>query len=150
MLNLWITLAHSRYAVYQLSLLAQQPMLTKNVYNNSNLCFQVADSLPSQKNASSTVTTKCSLCWDERKNTACTPCGHLFCWHCILQWLQTKYECPLCRESVQPSRIVPLLNYEWSKSNWIPKNLLQMCKDFFSVTVLMQIDCFLFSMLVFV
>jgi len=55
---------------------------------------------------------KCSLCWDQRKNTACTPCGHLFCWLCILQWLQTKEECPLCRENVQPSRIVPLFNFE--------------------------------------
>jgi len=62
--------------------------------------------------AQTVSTAKCSLCWDQRKNTACTPCGHLFCWLCILQWLQTKEECPLCRENVQPSRIVPLFNYK--------------------------------------
>lgn len=64
------------------------------------------------RNAQTESTAKCSLCWDQRKNTACTPCGHLFCWLCILQWLQTKEECPLCRENVQPSRIVPLFNYK--------------------------------------
>jgi len=62
--------------------------------------------------SSSDPSSKCTLCWDQRVNTACTPCGHLFCWGCVLHWLQTKHECPLCRESVQPSRVVPLLNYK--------------------------------------
>ena len=80
-------------------------------FETNCMLIQMVDS-SSEKSAGTTSSAKCSLCWDSRKDTSCTPCGHLFCWHCILQWLQTKHECPLCRESVQPSRIVPLFNYE--------------------------------------
>ncbi|XP_046638388.1 peroxisome biogenesis factor 10-like [Daphnia pulicaria] len=83
-----------------------------NSLKNSSAISVVDSSSEKCAGTSPSTTAKCSLCWDSRKNTACTPCGHLFCWQCILQWLQTKHECPLCRESVQPSRIVPLLNYE--------------------------------------
>lgn len=29
--------------------------------------------------------TVCKLCYDECTNIACTPCGHLFCWECIMK-----------------------------------------------------------------
>jgi len=56
---------------------------------------------------------KCSLCLELRKNSSVTPCGHLYCWNCIIDWLRTKQECPICREKVLPSRIVALGNYLW-------------------------------------
>jgi peroxin-10 len=55
---------------------------------------------------------RCALCLEDRKHTAVTTCGHLFCWNCILEWLQTQQICPLCRERVLPSRVVLLQNYE--------------------------------------
>ncbi|KAF5298588.1 hypothetical protein FQR65_LT09683 [Abscondita terminalis] len=54
----------------------------------------------------------CSLCTDNRKNTACTPCGHLFCWDCIYESLNYQQCCPICREMINPSRIIRLQNYE--------------------------------------
>ncbi|XP_031832116.1 peroxisomal biogenesis factor 10 [Nomia melanderi] len=54
-------------------------------------------------------TRTCQLCL-ERESTTTTPCGHLFCWFCIADWLNCKSHCPLCREHITSSRIVYVLN----------------------------------------
>lgn len=48
---------------------------------------------------------------------ACTPCGHLFCWHCIIEHAVSTQrverslpKCPQCRTEYEPSRIVPIVN----------------------------------------
>ncbi|XP_017892764.1 peroxisome biogenesis factor 10-like [Ceratina calcarata] len=51
----------------------------------------------------------CQLCLEKMPTTA-TPCGHLFCWFCLTDWLNAKPQCPLCREHVLPSRIVHVMN----------------------------------------
>uniref|UniRef100_A0A671KK87 RING-type E3 ubiquitin transferase n=1 Tax=Sinocyclocheilus anshuiensis TaxID=1608454 RepID=A0A671KK87_9TELE len=69
--------------------------------------------LPSrQVSQSSSRSSRCVLCLEERRNTSSTPCGHLFCWECITEWCNTKTECPLCREKFQPHRLVFLRNYK--------------------------------------
>lgn len=55
---------------------------------------------------------KCTLCMDTRtpeRGTSCvTECGHLFDWHCIMNWLKEKRECPLCRQEVSSNRVIPM------------------------------------------
>lgn len=53
----------------------------------------------------------CPLCFDVRKNTACTPCGHLFCWDCIMKNCLLKEECPQCRKICKPNKIIQMRNY---------------------------------------
>lgn len=62
--------------------------------------------------SSDSVAVKCVLCLEERCNTASTTCGHLFCWTCILDWLNQKEECPVCREPLRKSTVVCLMNVD--------------------------------------
>lgn len=52
----------------------------------------------------------CTLCLEERTDSCSTECGHLFCWSCIVGWGREKAECPLCRQSLNLGRLLPIYN----------------------------------------
>ena len=71
----------------------------------------------------------CTLCLEERTATCVTECGHLFDWNCIYGWGRERVrpclwlylsrvpeayfmqaECPLCRQSLNLTRLLPIYN----------------------------------------
>lgn len=51
---------------------------------------------------------KCTLCLEIFKDPSVTTCGHVFCWICVRDWVREKPECPLCRQEVLLSKVLPL------------------------------------------
>jgi hypothetical protein len=53
----------------------------------------------------------CNICLDVVINPIIEPsCQQAFCSKCILQWLNVKLSCPLCRSSVKPENLIYVKN----------------------------------------
>lgn len=52
----------------------------------------------------------CAMCSDFAVNCTLTPCGHVFCWSCITNWTWQNKTCASCRASVEPEKLVRVLN----------------------------------------
>uniref|UniRef100_A0A0E0AR64 E3 ubiquitin-protein ligase RMA n=1 Tax=Oryza glumipatula TaxID=40148 RepID=A0A0E0AR64_9ORYZ len=54
---------------------------------------------------------ECNICFESAKDPVVTPCGHLFCWPCIYQWLHGHSEhsdCPVCKGEVLEVNVTPI------------------------------------------
>lgn len=66
---------------------------------------------PSEDRGKDTVNFECNICLDIAKEPVVTPCGHLFCWPCLYQWLHlhsVHKECPVCKGEVVESNVTPI------------------------------------------
>ena len=51
---------------------------------------------------------ECNVCFDPASNPVVTKCGHLFCWSCLLSWLQRAHDCPVCKAGVTRDEVIPI------------------------------------------
>lgn len=54
---------------------------------------------------------ECNICLDTAKDAVVSVCGHLFCWPCLHQWLETRplrQLCPVCKAAISKDKVVPL------------------------------------------
>ncbi|CAB0019489.1 unnamed protein product [Nesidiocoris tenuis] len=54
---------------------------------------------------------ECNICLDTAKDAVVSMCGHLFCWPCLHQWLETrpmKQLCPVCKAAISKDKVIPL------------------------------------------
>ena len=54
---------------------------------------------------SSLFTNPCGICLYPLKSPACPPCGHVYCYECIVESCIAKSECPLCRREATPQSV---------------------------------------------
>lgn len=54
---------------------------------------------------------ECNICLDTAKDAVVSMCGHLFCWPCLHQWLETRPNrqvCPVCKAGISKQKVVPI------------------------------------------
>ncbi|KAK3884672.1 hypothetical protein Pcinc_011057 [Petrolisthes cinctipes] len=54
---------------------------------------------------------ECNICLDTAKDAVISMCGHLFCWPCLHQWLETRpnhQTCPVCKAAISRDKVIPL------------------------------------------
>lgn len=61
--------------------------------------------------ASTDSTYECTICLETAKDAVVSLCGHLFCWPCLHQWLETRPQrqmCPVCKAAISKDKVIPL------------------------------------------
>ncbi len=52
----------------------------------------------------------CAICMERWKGPSAAKCGHVFCWDCIINYVQRKPQCPVCRKDTRPQDVILLYN----------------------------------------
>ncbi|NP_001156217.1 ring finger protein 5-like [Acyrthosiphon pisum] len=54
---------------------------------------------------------ECNICLENAKDAVVSVCGHLFCWPCLHQWLETRsgrQVCPVCKAVINKDKVIPI------------------------------------------
>ena len=63
---------------------------------------------------------ECTICLDTAKEPVLTKCGHMFCWPCIYNWLESKggkAKCPNCKNEITKNDLIPVYANDENKEN---------------------------------
>ncbi|RWS30443.1 E3 ubiquitin-protein ligase RNF185-like protein, partial [Leptotrombidium deliense] len=106
-----------------------------NTENPTNAAM-ASSALPNNGHANSGMTNEetkdnesnfeCNICLDTAKDAVVSLCGHLFCWPCLHQWLETKPSrqvCPVCKAAISRDKVIPLYGRGSSKQD--PRLLIE-------------------------
>mmetsp|Transcript_8676 Transcript_8676/g.12819 ORF Transcript_8676/g.12819 Transcript_8676/m.12819 type:complete len:343 (-) Transcript_8676:116-1144(-) len=80
--------------------------------------IEVAKALSSRFDSTSdveeTTGNDCMICCEPRKKTMCTPCGHLYCYSCIMDCFPNSEnaKCPQCRHDITLQSLSPVYHYD--------------------------------------
>ncbi|KAJ1531712.1 hypothetical protein ONE63_000379 [Megalurothrips usitatus] len=88
--------------------------------NSLTVSTEIVESPDLDRPKNGAILYRCSLCLEPRTQDTATPCGHVFCWSCIAEWLQTRAQCPLCRDFVEVSRLIPIQNMVHNVQSKLP------------------------------
>lgn len=50
------------------------------------------------------TTEECIICQDEPYEPVILPCGHVFCYKCLVRWIEENNTCPTCRSVILESK----------------------------------------------
>jgi len=61
---------------------------------------------------------ECNVCFETAREPVVTPCGHLYCWRCVKQWLDGGNNmCPVCKSTVDQDMLIPLYGLGVGEAN---------------------------------
>uniref|UniRef100_A0A3Q1ME24 E3 ubiquitin-protein ligase RNF n=1 Tax=Bos taurus TaxID=9913 RepID=A0A3Q1ME24_BOVIN len=66
---------------------------------------------PNRERGGAGATFECNICLETAREAVVSVCGHLYCWPCLHQWLETRperQECPVCKAGISRENVVPL------------------------------------------
>ena len=76
--------------------------------------------MDSKKPSESGNNFECTICLDTAKEPVLTQCGHMFCWPCIYNWLDSKggkAKCPNCKNEITKDDLIPVYSNTENKDN---------------------------------
>ena len=63
---------------------------------------------------------ECTICLETAKEPVLTKCGHMYCWPCIYNWLDSKggkAKCPNCKNLITKDDLRPVYSNDENKDN---------------------------------